>query len=112
MRENEIRFKDFGKYEDNYWALLVRYTFRTYYPLQFEGYHYVRHESSNSLSRNDSTHFARLMVEMEALHIFRELVYLRGIMEMSEPDLLKDFMKIQCILFAVSLIIFHWNKLK
>ncbi len=71
LREHSIRFKDFRKYEDNYWAGLVRYTFQTYYPLQFEGYHYVRHENSNSLSRNDPAHFARLMVEMEKLQYFQ-----------------------------------------
>lgn len=89
LRENAIRFKDFRKYEDNYWARLVRYTFHTYYPIQFVGYHYVRHENSNSLVRNDPAHFARLMVEMEELQYFQKT----GIFEQYYEDVRAGFIE-------------------
>lgn len=72
IEDNRFRFKSFSKYEDNYWAGLIKYSFETYYPIHDSLYYYRIQVKSNSHARNDIRHFERLKVELEKLSYYQE----------------------------------------
>ena len=73
IKENNIKFKRFEKYEDNYWGGILSYYINSYCAIPDYLFHYRRHESSNSLSRNDLKHFECLKVELELLKYYHEM---------------------------------------
>lgn len=89
IQNHNIRFKQFLKYEDNYWGALVLFEFQTYYSLPDALYHYWMHEHSNSRSRNDKLHFERLNVELEKLKYYQE----RGLWQRYYNEIRKDFLE-------------------
>ncbi len=72
FHNKEIRFKDFRKYEDNYFGGIIQYEIDSYYPLADYLYHYRLRMSSNSHTINDLGHFIRLEVELETLKYYME----------------------------------------
>lgn len=89
LKQEKIFFPDFRKYEDNYFAGIIKYAVRSYYPICDYCYHYRVLECSNSHSHNDSGHFLRLNVELELLKTYR----IKGWYELYYEQIRNDFLK-------------------
>lgn len=72
IRTENIEFKSFPKYEDNYWGGLIAYSFHSYYAISDCLYYYRLLDHSNSHERNDESHFVRLEVELEKLNYYMQ----------------------------------------
>ena len=72
LRNGKIKFKQFEKYEDNYFGKIVKYNLTSFCSIKDILYHYRILKNSNSHSQNDLGHFARLNVELELLKLFQE----------------------------------------
>ena len=72
LKEHQFVFKNFTKYEDNYWSGITGFYVNSCFALPECLYHYRRNEKSNSVSRNDKGHFERLRIELELLEYYLE----------------------------------------
>lgn len=89
IREHGLRFKNFKKYEDNYWSGMVFFFAESVYMVPESLYHYRIRELSNSHSRNDKEHFERLSVELEKLKFYQE----QGLFEANYEKIQKGFLE-------------------
>lgn len=89
IRKHGFRFKSFSMYEDNYWAGITSYLYKTSYLLSGYYYHYRILENSNSHARNDVRHFERLKVELELLQFYQE----RGLFDIYYKEIRNRFLE-------------------
>jgi len=91
LRENHIEFKDFEKYEDNYFSGKVAYKVQSYCALPEKLYHYRIIAGSNSHTRNDIRHFIRLDVELELLVWYKQNNLFNVYYDTIQKGFLKNF---------------------
>ena len=87
--ENQFQFRHFEKYEDNYWAGVFLYFFRSIYIMPEFLYHYRISEFSNSHERNDAAHFVRLEIEIEKLKYYSK----KGLFDKYYEEIREQFLK-------------------
>lgn len=87
--ENELFFRHFKKYEDNYFGGIMKYEVNSYYLLDEYMYHYRILPVSNSHVRNDNNHFERLNVSLELLKYYQK----KQLMEIYYEEIRKDFLQ-------------------
>ena len=90
VKKHGFEFKNFAKYEDNYWAGIVPYFVGSCYAMSDHLYHYRIRESSNSQVRNDEGHFERLRVELEKLKFYQE----NGLFDIYYEGIREQFLKV------------------
>lgn len=89
FNNEEIRFRHFVKYEDNYFSGIIQYAIDSYYLTQKAFYHYRIHELSNSHDRNNVNHFIRLEVELEKLKYYQ----IHGMYDLYYKNIRKVFLE-------------------
>lgn len=71
--ENEIKFPEHLKYEDNYWSAVIRLYIRSFYHIADNCYHYRQREDSTVYQKNVLYHLDQMQIEEKKIETYQKL---------------------------------------